>query len=486
VSERPWQRVRELFERALDEDPAERDRWLAREAPDSPDVHREVRSLLDHHGRAGAFLETPAGARLDALMGELPMQPGRSLGPYTVLREIGQGGMGRVYLASDTRLQRHVALKAVAPELARDASQRERLRREARVASGLAHPGICTIYALEEFEGELFIAAEFVEGRTLQEEIRTGPPPDQAQLLRTAHELAAALAYAHARGVVHGDLTPANVMRAADGRIKVLDFGLARMTTDSDGALTQAGMLVGTPAYMSPERLNGRPADAAGDVFAFGVLLSEYATGLHPFAAPTVLATTARILEGEATPADRQRPDVPPAIAAVISSCLRRNAAERFASAAEIVQALETPAPRRTGSVMARWWRTHQGAAIALDAAACGLAWQVKEWRSDDTTTAIFILVGIAATIAAVFRGHLMFTHRVNGGRLGQERRRAAPVTAATALVIGLALVLDGLLLAATRPLPGVVTIGLGIGIVLARLVVEPSTTSATFESAGP
>src|SRR5215210_756014 len=137
--------------------------------------------------------------------------------------------MGRVYLATDTRLGRRVALKALAPHLTRDASQRERLRREARAAASLTHPGICTVYALEEIDGDLYIATEFIDGHTLGEEIRSGRRPSADDLLRTGRELAAALASAHTRGIVHRDLKPDNVMRGGDGRLKILDFGLARI-----------------------------------------------------------------------------------------------------------------------------------------------------------------------------------------------------------------------------------------------------------------
>ena len=140
--------------------------------------------------------------------------------------------MGRVYLAHDTRLGRTVALKALAPHLMRDPAQRERLRREARAAASLTHPGICTVYALEEIDGDLFIATEFVDGHTLREEIQSERRPSRDEILRTARDLASALASAHARGIVHRDLKPENVMRTRDGRLKILDFGLARILED--------------------------------------------------------------------------------------------------------------------------------------------------------------------------------------------------------------------------------------------------------------
>ena len=209
-------RVRDLFEAALDREPADLDAWIAREAADDPIVRDEVLSLLTHHSRAGAFLSQPIAERAPELLADdQPLPPGSRVGAYTIVRELGRGGMGYVYLASDERLGRTVALKALAPHLVRDPSQRERLRREARAAASLTHPGICTVYALEELNGELYIASEFVDGRTLGEEIRTGRAPSSGEVLRTARELADALASAHAKNIVHRDLKPDNVMRTS-------------------------------------------------------------------------------------------------------------------------------------------------------------------------------------------------------------------------------------------------------------------------------
>ena len=192
-------RVRELFEAALDRDPSDRAGWLAAQTSDG-DVRAEVLSLLDHHSRAGAFLVDPVVSRVPDLLVDDALAPGTKIGPYTIVRELGRGGMGRVYLASDARLGRTVALKALAPHLTRDPSQRERLRREARAAAALTHPGICTVYALEEIGDDLFIATEFVDGHTLRDEIAGGAKPSADEVVRTARDLAAALASAHANG----------------------------------------------------------------------------------------------------------------------------------------------------------------------------------------------------------------------------------------------------------------------------------------------
>lgn len=499
TSDDRWQRTRDLFERALDEAPADLDGWLSRQEADES-LRNEVRSLMGYHSRAGSFLVEPVAHRLPDLMSEdRPLEPGQVIGPYSIVREIGRGGMGRVYLASDHRLGRQVALKAISPGLTADASHRDRLRREARAAGALTHPGICTIYALEEIDGALFIAAEFIDGGTLREEMDGTPRPAPTEVLRTARDLADALAAAHRQGITHRDLKPENVMRTSDGRLKILDFGLARFDTPDaappaahgaagpgaagplEARVTQPGAIVGTPAYMAPEQLNGRAVDARADVFALGVLLYEYASGVHPFAAETSLAVVARILESEAASLARWRDDLPSSLVDVLERCCRKAPDERFASAADIVRALDRVDHAHAVSRVPVWWRTHQAAAITLYFAACVLAWQIHDWRPG-VTTAIFVVTCIAATVGGIFRGHLLFTEGVTGARLAAERQRATPVTLATDLLIALALGADGTIVVALSPVAGVLTIALGVGIALTRLLLEPATTAATFE----
>ena len=478
-------RVRDLFEAAVDHDPASVASWVEREAADDPVVRAEVLSLLDHHSRAGAFLSQPIVEQaIDLLADEEPLAPGASVGTYTIVRELGRGGMGRVYLASDARLGRTVALKALAPHLMRDPSQRERLRREARAAAVLTHPGICTVYALEEIDGELYIATEFVDGHTLGEEMRSERRPAREEILRTARELAAALASAHAKGIVHRDLNPDNVMRGRDGRLKILDFGLARVgagAPDEAPRMTQPGMLIGTPAYMAPEQINGLPIDARADVFAFGVLLYEYACGAHPFAASTALATVARVLESDARPLVA-RADVPSRVADVIARCLRKAPADRFGSAAELLGALDTAdADPAAPDPHATWWRVHQIVIAVLYIAGATLTWQIKEWVETPVTVAIFLALGAAATIGGVLRGHLVFTALMNHAQLTIERRRTRRATRLLDLLTAVLLFGDASIVATTRALPAVFALALALGIALASVVLEPATTAAAF-----
>jgi hypothetical protein len=401
--------------------------------------------------------------------------------------------MACVYLAMEAPpTARPVALKAIAPTLAHDPAYRDRLRREATAAAALTDSGICTIYAFEEIEGDLYIASEYLDGRTLRAEIETGSRPSANDVLRAARELAQALSVAHRQGIVHRDLKPENIMRTGPGRLKILDFGLAlieppgRDPEPSATHHTLPGTLVGTPAYMPPEVLNGQRADSRADVWALGVLLHEFATGSHPFAAEHRFGAMARILEREPASLGRSRPDLPAQFVAIIERCLRKNPDDRFGSASEIVVALEqlVALPPATAP-LARWWRMHQLVVIALYFVACLLAWQVKEWRPG-VTTGIFVAICAAATIGGIFRGYLLFVERVNGSGLETERHRARPVTLAFDLSVAMALVVDGGLLAPARPVPAVITIGLGLGIALTRLVIEPGTTAATFPGIAP
>lgn len=461
-----WRRVRSLFEAALDQDPAHAASWAAAQAADDDVVRAELLSLLTNHSRAGEFLSQPAAERLPDLMGDdEPLPAGAVVGSYTIVRQIGQGGMGRVYLASDARLGRNVALKALAPHLLRDPLQRERLRREARVAAALAHPGICTVYALEEIDGDVYIASEFVDGQTLGDEIRAGLRPSPGELVRTARDVASALAAAHAAGIVHRDLKPDNVMRTRDGRLKILDFGLARSQIANPAIQatfgTRPGLLIGTPGYIAPEQLAGERGDARADVFAFGVLMHVFATGVHPF-------TTGA-------------PRTVPAIGEIIQRCVNQAPGERFASASEIVAALGALDRPSAGAGSTGIWRTHQLVIILLYFIASVVAWQIKAWLETPVTVSIFVALGAAATIGGVFRGHLVFTDRMHPANLAGERRRAARATTIVDLLFSTLLLLDGVIAASVSALIAVLTISLAIGISLAALVLEPATTRAAF-----
>jgi serine/threonine-protein kinase len=444
-----------------------------------------VASLLAHHSRAGAFLIAPPV--LEALgVGAThasPLPADAKVGPYTVVREIAQGGMGRVYLATDLRLERQVCLKAVRTDLASTPGYRERLQREARLAASLSHPGICAVHALEELDGDLYLVTEYVDGRTLREEINSGQRPSADAVLTTMRELAEALAAAHARAITHRDLKPENVMRSASGQLKILDFGLARTDDGTPRTMvTATGAVLGTPAYMAPEQINGQPADRRADVFALGVLMYELATGTHPFTAPTPLATVARILEHDPEPLHQRRPDLPASVVASVERCLQKDPAARFGSAHEIVETLgsdraEPPRTRRR-----TWWQLHHWFIVLLYLIACGAAWQLKEWEPSTAARSGFLLIGVLAAINGVIRGHLLFTEHAHPRRLAAERRRTRLISPGLDLAIALTLFAAASLASPTRPVAALLVMGLAAAIGTSAIFIEPATSAAAFD----
>ena len=373
-----WRQVNSLFHAALELDGAGRDALLRDTAAADPELVEEVQALLARHQPGADFLEAPAWTVAASLMvDDEPSLVGRQVGSYTILEEIGRGGMGVVYAARDERLGRMVALKALPAEYTRDRRHRDRLAREARAAAAFTHESIATIFALEEIDGELFIASELVEGETLRTELARGPvPPDR--LIATLVDIASGLAAAHARNIIHRDLKPENLIRRTDGHIKILDFGLARITDPDNRTmtrLTETGTAPGTPGYMAPEQLSGGDVDGRTDLFAFGIVAWELATGEHPFGSnPAVML--ARMMEGR--PATLSRQLSIPALDPIIRRCLRVSAADRYASADELLADLrKLTSPSGTPLAVVDtpdagaglwWWQFHQGTMTVVDA----------------------------------------------------------------------------------------------------------------------
>ncbi|HVS30800.1 MAG TPA: serine/threonine-protein kinase, partial [Thermoanaerobaculia bacterium] len=266
---------------------------------------------------------------------------------YRVTSKLGSGGMGVVYEAEDTSLGRLVALKFLPLEFAQDASMLERFQREARAASALNHPGICTVYAIDHHEGQHFIAMELLEGETLAERIRRGPV-DLPQLLDLGIQIADALESAHAKGIVHRDIKPANIFINARGQAKILDFGLAKIemrrsatgqseaTTARANELTKAGTTLGTVSYMSPEQARGHLTDARSDLFSLGAVLYQMATGILPFQGDTQAVIFDAILNRDPAPISQVSPTLPAELGRIIGRALEKDRALRYQSATDL------------------------------------------------------------------------------------------------------------------------------------------------------
>ncbi len=489
-----WKAVNDAFHRALELPGPDRAAFLETRFDQAPHLTAEVAALIAAHERSGGFMERPAAAWLDP--GELDPLVGRHVAQYLVTRRIGSGGMGVVYQADDTRLGRTVALKALTPELTDDAYSRERLRREARAAAGLTDPGIATVYALEEVDGQMYIASEFVRGETLRDELGRGPI-DTTRVIELGVAVTRALAAAHENGVVHRDLKPENVMALPGGGVKILDFGLAAFRDQPDGPrLTGAGAVLGTPAYMSPEQIRGEPIDARSDLFSLGIVLYELANGRNPFAGSDGPSTMARILEAD------PRPWPEPgsvgggtardgALAAVVARCLNKRPGDRYPSALALLAALQgaregrlpTPPPAELQMVAderaVRWWHFHQAVAGVAYLLLLVPLWLAQQWAGDGPGLLIFVAGAASAATAAVLRFHLRFAANELPQELARQQARARPWLRLSDAAFVAVLSITGARVLERLPELGVLLITAAVVVLLVSTIVEPATSRA-------
>ncbi|QJR37838.1 serine/threonine-protein kinase PknK [Gemmatimonas groenlandica] len=339
-----WTSVESIFHEALQQPSQTRRMWLADACPD-PLVRADVEALLNAHGRRGVLDEL-----IDDVMA--PMLPSRTPAPmlthampadsrYRVIERIGGGGMGVVYRARDERLDRDIALKFLSAHLSADPAAKKRFLIEARAAAAIEHPNICTVHEIgDTADGLLYIVMACYDGETLDRRIARGPLPVE-DALHIAGEIARGLSKAHERGIVHRDIKPANVMVTQDGHVKILDFGIAKLT---DVVSTQTVGAIGTAAYMSPEQAFGESVDHRTDIWSLGVVLYEMVTGVRPFRGPADHAVLVAALSADPAPMATLRADVPASVESLVRRMLAKRPADRVANAAELIGAIAASA----------------------------------------------------------------------------------------------------------------------------------------------
>ncbi len=391
-----WHEVERLYHAALERGQEERAAFLSSACAGDEELRREVESLLEHEAEAEHFIDSPAieaAAKLMAREHIAALTPGQKVNQYEIVSALGAGGMGEVYLAKDTRLQRRVAIKMLPAQSARDPQSIRRFITEAKTASSLNHPNIVTIYEIDE-HGEIpFIVMEYIDGESLRS--FAGSPMPLEKFLDEAIQITSAIAAAHEAGIVHRDIKPANVMLSRSGHIKVVDFGLARLclpmtplgseqsTAEWESRITQTGAVIGTLGYMSPEQIQGQNVDARSDIFSLGVLFHEMLSGQRLFKATDPMSATAAILRDDPPSLRTVRKVIPPELEKLIKRALKKDPRDRDVTAAqmhdELVAMRDSLRPAGKGA-RTRFYLAIAGIAIAavlLGMAAAGILF----WR---------------------------------------------------------------------------------------------------------
>ena len=335
-----WQQVKEIFNSAINYRPEERGLFISQACSGDDDLRNEVESLIASHERTGSFIDEPAINAVTSFLANDPeLKPGQTIGSFEILSFISRGGMGEVYLAEDKRLGRKVALKRLPSTFVKDNDRLRRFEQEARAASALNHPNIITIFEIREAGQSHIIATEFVEGETLRARLSRANL-SLTETLDIAIQVADALSAAHKAGIIHRDIKPENIMLRPDGYVKVLDFGLAKLSEEASPATvaeaptiqvrTGAGIVMGTAGYMSPEQARGLPVDSRSDVFSLGAVIYEMLARRKPFEGETPSDTLASILHTEPPPLSRTNPGIPSELTRIVTKCLKKDREERY------------------------------------------------------------------------------------------------------------------------------------------------------------
>jgi len=386
-----WERVQSLFLEAMDLPPDKRASFLDAACAGNEEMRREVESLIAHDGaEAGEQRITDALEHLaQSLIDPVTLKPGTRVGDYEVHKLIGSGGMGEVYQARDLRLARNVAIKVLPTYLTNDPDRLRRFEQEAQAAAALNHPNIVAVHQMGFYEGAPYLVAELLEGHTIRELIKRGPLAWR-NAIEYGVQIARGLAAAHGKGITHRDLKPENLFVTKDGHVKILDFGLAKLSdprsAGHERAGTEVGLVMGTAGYMAPEQVRGQEVDYRADFFAFGSILYEMLCGQRAFKKPTAADTMSAILSEVPLTISQLVPTIPPGLQRVVHRCLEKNREKRFQSASDLAFALESLSDSAIYSAPAGWtewrrWRNPARLALMVAVITCvalGLAYRFR------------------------------------------------------------------------------------------------------------
>ncbi|CAN5578775.1 hypothetical protein BH20ACI3_BH20ACI3_39560 [soil metagenome] len=410
-----WQQLKQIFQSALERNPAERSAFLSQACADDPALRSEVESLISSHNQAGDSIEAMAGEAVTEMLADDRKIVGKQIGRYEVLSRIGRGGMGEVFLAQDMTLGRKVALKLLRTDFTRNEERVRRFRQEAQAASALNHPNILTIHEIGQ-EGDLhFMATEYVEGEMPRQHISRARIT-LVQVLDIAAQVASALAAAHHAGIIHRDIKPENIMVRTDGYVKVLDFGLAKLTDPKTAhseaptlvkVETEPGVVMGTVSYMSPEQARGLAVDARTDIWSLGVMIYELATGRQPFEGETASDVMSLILQKEPMPLAHSWPEVPGELERIVRKALRKDKEERYQTIKDLLidlrnlrkeLELEAEMERSTPPISGRATSSGQSAA-ATERSTSSAEYIVTEIKQHKRAAALILGITILAVV---------------------------------------------------------------------------------------